>query len=92
MKKVWLCKKHFFVRYTMKKMILPVAVFLPLVSCTTLKEKPVDKTVEIRQEVTEKRTANKKNPLIYSQYGKDTWVWAHETKGENEFSVDYEEC
>jgi len=76
----------------MKKMIIPAAVFLSLVSCTTLKEKPADKTVEIRQGVHEEHTANKKNPLVYSQSGNDTWVWVHETKGEDEFLLDYDEC
>ena len=76
----------------MKKMIIPAAVFLSLVSCTTLKEKPVDKTVEIKQELPEERTAKQKDPRIYSQPGKDTWVWTHETKGEDEFLVDQGEC
>jgi hypothetical protein len=78
----------------MNRIIVPAAVLLlfSFVSCTTLKEKPADTTVEIRQELPEKPTAEKKNPRIQAQHGKDTWVWVHDTKGEDEFALDYEDC
>jgi hypothetical protein len=76
-------------RITVTAVVLLVFAF---VSCATLKEKPADKTEAMKQELPEERTAKKKNPLIYGQDGKDTWVWAHDTKGEDEFALDYDDC
>ena len=78
----------------MNRIIVPSVVFLlfSFVCCATPQEKPTAKTVEIRKESPEQRTPAKKNPLIYGKDGKDTWVWAHDTKGESEFALDYEDC
>lgn len=78
----------------MNRITVPAVVLLlfSFISCATLKEKPADKTEEMRQELPEEPTAKKKNPLIYGQDGKDTWIWVHDTKGENEFALDYDDC
>ena len=78
----------------MNRIIVPAVVLLlfSFVSCATPKEKPAAKTVEISQELPQEGTAKKKNPLIYGQDGKDTWLWVHDTKGESEFALDYEDC
>lgn len=78
----------------MNRITVPAVVLLlfSFISCATLKEKPADKTEEMRQELPEEPTAKKKNPLIIGDYGKDTWVWVHDTKGENEFTLDYDDC
>jgi len=60
----------------MNRIIVPAVVLLlfSFVSCATPKEKPAAKTAEISQELPQERTAKKKNPLIYGQDGKDTWL------------------
>lgn len=78
----------------MNRIMAPVSMllFFSFVSCTSLTEKPVETTVESRQELPREPTEKKKDPRIYSHDNNKTLVWAHDTKGLDGFNLDYEDC